>query len=460
MSPDVAIRPGVVSNFQGPLGTGAGSLARDLPETGSWGPSITHENQRLTTISQVPVALSLGHSRRMWPFNRSVKTEKKGLAEPGDDLYALFGIVPTTSGGVRVTPDAALRVPAVGSAIRVISEAVATLDITVKRIETDGTEIVAPDHPVLPFLRDQANDWTDGFSLIRDLVIDALSDDKGGTAFVNRVGDGRIAEIIRYRRGIIDIQFDETTGEPNYKVDARPVSPRNVIHLRSPFGRSPLSLAAESIGVAMALDRHAARLFGRGARPSGALKFPKGMGEDSVKKARSAWRATHEGEDTGGQTAILYDGAEFEPFTFNSTDSQFLENRKFQILEIARAFRVPPAMLFDHDRATWSNGEQQGREFLSYTLEPWLRAVEGALRRALFTDDERATHCIRFDRDDLTRADLSTRSTVINSLIASKVINPNEGRDWLGLPPRAGGDQFLNPNISAAPAKPGDEDAA
>jgi phage portal protein BeeE len=71
------------------------------------------------------------------------------------------------------------------------------------------------------------------------------------------------------------------------------------------------------------------------------------MGEESVRKARLAWRATHEGHDGGGQTAILYDGADFKPFTLASTDAQFLENRKFQILEIARAFRVPPSMLFD-----------------------------------------------------------------------------------------------------------------
>lgn len=412
----------------------------------------THENQRSAASGKLLSVSGTRDNRRMWPFKAKPKIETKGLAEPGDDLYALFGLTPTSTGGVVVTPDAALRVPAVGSAIRVISDAVATLDVSVKRIEADRTEVDAPDHPVLPFLRDQANEWTDGFSMIRDLVIDALSDDKGGVAFVNRLSDGRIAEIIRYRRGVIDVQFDQTTGEPSYKIDARPVPAANVIHLRSPFGRAPLSLAMEAIGTAMALDRHAAKLFGRGARPAGALTFPKGMGEESVKKARAAWRATHEGDDSTGATAILYDGAEFTPFTFNSTDAQFLENRKFQILEIARAFRVPPSMLFDHDRATWSNTEQMGREFLSYTLEPWLRATEGALRRALFSPEDRLRYAIRFDRDDLTRADLSTRATVINSLISSRTINPNEGRAWLGLTPRAGGDEFLNPNISAAPA--------
>lgn len=385
---------------------------------------------------------------------------RKSLASPSDELEAIFGIGPTLS-GASVTATEALKVPAVASAVRIISEAAASLDLAVKEIGPDGTERIVKGHPVLPLLRDQANDWTPGFELIRDLVIDALTCDVGALAWVNRV-NGKVVEIIHYRRGVMSVEFDQATGEPTYRLNSVVVPARDVIHLRAPFGRCPLTLAREAIGVATVMERHAARLFGRGARPSGALKFPKGMGEESVKKARAAWRLTHEGEDSGGRTAILYDGAEFEALTFNSTDAQFLENRKFQILEIARAFRVPPSMLFELDRATWSNTEQMGREFLVYCLEPWLKALEGALRRALIPAEERARLVIRFDRDDLTRADLSTRATVINSLIASRTINPNEGRDWLGLPPRAGGDEFANPNITAAgspaPPPPAEED--
>lgn len=107
------------------------------------------------------------------------------------------------------------------------------------------------------------------------------------------------------------------------------------------------------------------------------MKFPKGMAEDAVKKIRESWRATHESEDSSGRTVILYDGAEFEAITLNSTDAQFLENRKFQVAEIARAFNVPGPMIGDLSQATWSNSEQKGREFLSYTLEPWLRGLGG-----------------------------------------------------------------------------------
>ena len=403
----------------------------------------------------------------MWPFTRAssehvppVLTDAKSLASPSDDLLALFGVLPVADSGIALTPEGALKVPAVGSAIRLISEAAACLDVRVVEIGADGTEKPVNDHPVLGLLRDDANDWTSGFELIRDLVIDALSADAGGLVWVNRV-DGRPVELLRYRNGVVVVEFDQGTGEPSYKIGERPEPAGNFVHLRSPFGRSPLTLYRDAIATAASLDRHAARLFGRGARPSGALMFPKGMGEESVKKARIAWRATHEGEDAGGRTAILYDGATFQPFTFSSVDAQFHQSRSFQILEVARAFRVPPPLLFELERATWGNAEQLGRDFLVYGLEPWLRALEGALRRGLLSEEERTTLAIRFDRDDLTRADLATRANAINSLIASRVLNPNEGRNWLGMAPYEGGNDFANPNITVPPVPDeGGDDAA
>ncbi|WP_035026038.1 phage portal protein [Gemmobacter nectariphilus] len=387
---------------------------------------------------------------RIWPFSRKAsEPETKSLTTAGS-WEELFGVAAPTASGIAVSAGEALRVPVVANAIQLISEAVASLDVMVKRIE-GGAEIDVPGHPVLALLRDEANEWTSGFELIRQIVADALMSDLGGMVWVNRVGD-EPRELLRYRANLI-FDLDTDNGERRYRLGGRVIPARDVIHLLPPLGRAPLSLAREAIGIAVALDRHAGRLFTRGARPSGALMMPAGVKEEAIKAARAAWRAAHEGEDQG-RTAMLYDGMTFQPFTFASTDAQFLENRRFQIEEIARAFNIPAPMVGDLSRATWSNSEQKGREFLSYTLEPWLRGLEGALRRALFSDAERATHVIRFDRDDLTRADLATRATTINSLIASRTINPNEGRDWLGLPPREGGDEFLNPNISQTPATP------
>ena len=381
---------------------------------------------------------------RIWPFTRKAATPETKSISPVDIEY-LAG-----AAGVQVTTADALKVPAVANAIQIISEAVASLDIFVKRIE-GASEVDDEDHALLPLLRSEATEWTSAFEFIRQIMVDALMFNGGGMAWVNRV-DGRPVEIIRYNPGVLSFELDVNTNERRYRRFGSPIPARDVIHLLPPLGRAPLSLAIQAIGTAVALDRHAASLFANGAKPGGILKLPT-MTEAALAAAREAWNLTH-GDGQAGKTAVLLNGAEFVPLTLNSTDAQFLENRKFQVLEIARAFNIPAPMIGDLERATWSNSEQKGREFLSYTLEPWLRALEGALRRALLSDEERQTTVIRFDRDDLTRADLSTRATVIGGLISSQTINPNEARSWIGLPPRDGGDEFRNPHITEAPAAP------
>lgn len=149
---------------------------------------------------------------RIWPFSRKAATpETKSLATPDAALEALFGLTPTTNSGLVLSAQGALRVPVVANAIQLISEAVASLDIFVKRID-GGNEIDEPDHPVLYLLRGEANDWTSGFELIRQIVTDALMHDSGGLAWINRV-NGEPREIIRYRAGTLSFDLDAETGE-------------------------------------------------------------------------------------------------------------------------------------------------------------------------------------------------------------------------------------------------------
>lgn len=387
-------------------------------------------------------------------WNRSkkpIEAKSADLTSPEDWLKEAFGI---SVSGNTITDQDALTVPAVSSAIRLISEAAASLKIEIVAIDEEGNEAVDKTHSLNSLLSGNVNDWTDSFSFIRDLISQALQNDAGGLAWVNRV-DGKPAEIIHYTSGNITCEYATTgTREPSYKLANRPVPSSDIIHLKSPFSKSPLSLAKDAIATAKQMERHAGSLFKNGARPGGVIESPNKLGEAGFKAMKAAWRAAHEGPDHTGKTAFLWDGATFKPLAMNSTDAQFLENRKFGIMEVARAFRVPPAMLYELDRATWSNSEQQGREFLVYTLEPWLRALEGALSRALFNDSERGMWSIRFERDDLTRADLGSRATAYSSLIASRVLNPNEARAWEGLPAYAEGSAFVNPNINTDQVEP------
>lgn len=383
---------------------------------------------------------------KLWPFSRSEPIETRDATVTDEDgvLAALWGGL--SSGSVAISGASALRVPAVASAVRVISEAAASLPVRIMERAEDGTETEDLNHPIGVMLRGDVNGWTSGFELIRDLTAAALTRDFGGIAFVNRVG-GEVREII-YRENMVTVTYDPMTGEPSYRINGEPQKARDILHVRGPFDKCPLTLAAEAIGAAKIMETHAASLFKNGARPGGVIQSPKALGDAGVKAMIKAWRAAHDGADKTGKTAILWDGATFQQMMLNSVDAQFIELRQFQITEVARAFRVPPSMLYQLDRATWSNSEQMGREFLTYTLEPWLRVIEHALARALFTREERQRYRILLDRDDLTRADLTARATAISSLISAKVLNPNEAREWLDLAPYDGGNEYGNPHIN------------
>ena len=392
----------------------------------------------------------------MWPFSRKAEppVEAKSLGDPTAELLELFGAIPASS--VAVSHAEALTVPAVQASVRLISEAAACLDIKVQRRVGAGLKD-APNHPASKILRDRANDWTSGYELVRNLLAQALTDNKGGLAFVTRVG-GAPRELIQYASSVWQVDYDSVTGEPTYRLNNQIVNRDNVIHVRGAFAKCPLSLAAEAIGTAKALERYLSGLFKNGARPGGVIEHPGRLGDTGVKAMLAGWKASYGGSHASGKTALLWEGASFKPLAMTSTDAQFIENRKYQTLEIARAFRVPPSMLYDLDRATWSNASQMGREFLVYSLEPWLKAMESALRRALFTREEQEEYVVVFDRDDLTRADLGERATAYASLVTSRIYSPNELRAWDGAPSYDGGDVFVNPAIE--PSKPATEAAA
>ncbi len=393
----------------------------------------------------------------IWPFNRKAPIEQKSLGNPSEEEIAVLTGAAGSSSTISVAT--ALSVPAVSAAVRLVSEAPAALGCKVVKIE-GGKEVDVPDHPVAVLLRDQVNDYTCAYDFIRDMVASALCYDKGGLAFVNRIG-GEVREIVRYEPAHFTVDYSaDGRQEPSYRINNVPMPAENIIHLRGSFARCAISLAADAITACKNMELHASSLFKNAARPAGVIEIAGKLGDEGLKKMKSAWQSAHEGPANTGKTAVLWDGAKFNPITMNSTDSQFLENRKHQLDEIARAFRVPPSMIYELDRATWSNSEQMGLEFLNYSLEPWLKALEGALRRGLFLPEERKNHRIVFDRDDLTKADLGARATAISSLISVKVINPNEGREWLDLAPYKGGDEFSNPHINTdAPSVPAKDPA-
>lgn len=390
---------------------------------------------------------------------QSIAPEARSLADPAPWLLDLFGATPALS-GVTVSPVNAMRCTPVRAAVEAISESIGGLPLHVYQRDGEARER-ATDHPSYALLHDDANEWTPASLFREQLTRDALLWGNG-FGFINRT-DGQPRELIRLAPSRVSIELDNTTSEPLYRLDGQLIDRANVLHIPAPSidgvsGASPVIQCKEAIGLAMTMEAHAARLFGRGGRPSGLLKFPQRLGAETAKRIRDSWRAAHAGENSGG-TAVLEEGGEFQSLTMTSTDAQFLELWTLAIVEIARVYRVPPHMIFELGRATWGNASEMGASFLRFTLDRWIKVWQGEIRLKLIAPQDRQTFYAEFLLDDLLRADLAARAEAYAKLIAARVLNPNEARARENLPPYEGGNEFINPNTTSTPPKEEQADA-
>ena len=382
-------------------------------------------------------------------FRTKPKVEAKSLSSPEDWLLEIFGSTQSTA-GITVTPASAMKCAPVRRAVQAIAEPVGALPLHVFRRDGENRERDA-EHPVAKVLRDP-NPWTSASDFREQMQRDALLH---GNAYAQIVRvEGKPRELIRLDPGAVSMDCDDY-GAPTYKVtsgDVRMVPREDIFHLKAPStdgikGRSPVVDAAEAIGLALLLEQHGSRLFANGAKPGGVIEIPGAVGDDSIKKIRLAWQASSGGENTG-KTAVLVDGAKFNPAQFNSVDSQYLELRRFAIDEIARVFGVPPSMLFEMGRATWGNAAELWNTFKTLTLSHWLKVWQSEIRLKLFTADERDSFFAEFNVDALLNVDFAARATAYGQYRAMGAMTGNEVRRGLNLPPIAGADTLDNPNIT------------
>jgi HK97 family phage portal protein len=387
--------------------------------------------------------------------------EQKAYSLSDAGIAELFGVRPTFS-GVNMGGNSALYVPAVLQAVRLISETIGSLPCKLYRETAAGKE-AAKDHSAYRIVHRRANEWTGAGELRTVLTADALIHGNG-FARVVRFEDGRPFELHRLKPGKVTIIEDDVTGAPVYRVQEAGGTvdyPHTaILHVPSFLGTSPIAFGKEAIGLAAILERHGAQFFGSGARPTGIISNDKPQGGEAGAKTISNVRASFAEWQKGGGPLFLDSGWTYDQPAMTSTDAQFIENRTFQLAEIARIFNCPPHLLFDLGRATWSNAETMGSTFLALCLRPWLDRWQDAYATVLLSEDEQDTHYFEFVTADLERADAAGRAEIYTKLIAARVLNPNEVRARENLPPYEGGDEFANPNTTTTTTGPAKSDPA
>ena len=361
-----------------------------------------------------------------------------------------------TAAGINVSPETALQCSAVLACVRVISESVASLPLNLFRRMDAGGKIVAAGVPLHNILSEQPNGWMTSFEF-RELMQSWLL--LWGNAYAQiRPGIyGSVTELYplhpsrmkveRLNNGRLRYMYTEpnATTPTTYSQD-------EIFHIRwltqdGVTGYIPANLSKEAIGLARATELHSGAYFGNGARPGIILESDQPIKPDTAQRLRQTWEEMHRGPDRNSRTAVLPYGIKAKELSVDNSTSQLIETRRYQVEEIARAFRVPAYMIGDLTKSSYSSTEQQALDFVTFSLVPWLRRWEACIRRDLIIDDD--TYFAEFDVRGLMRGDNAGRAAYYKELWNLGVLSVNEIRHSEGLNPIENGDKrFVQVNMA------------
>ena len=360
--------------------------------------------------------------------------------------------------GVMVTPDTAMTNAAVYACVRVLAESVASLPLKLYRRRADGGKELATNHALYSVLHDLANSEITSFEMRETLMMHvALRGNAYCELDINGRGDvlglwpitpWRVT-MKRHTDGGLYYHVSLPQGGeavlPQYRVwHIRGLSQNGLL------GMSPVSVMRNAIGLALTTEQLGQAFYGNGATPGGVLEHPGRLGDQAYRRMMESWEGRHKGVSKANRIAILEEGMKYTSIGLSMDDAQFLQTRKFQKSEIASIFRVPPHMIGDLERATFSNIEQQSIDFVVNTLRPWLVRIEQSITRDLIGPIERGKIFAEFSVDGLLRGDIASRYNAYSIGRNGGWLSPNDVRVMENMNPIQGGDAYSTP-LNMAP---------
>ena len=350
--------------------------------------------------------------------------------------------------GEQVDEKSAMQIATVYACVRLLAESVAQLPLHLYKVtEPDGQE-KANDHPLYKILYREPNPEMTSFSYWEAVMTHLLL---WGNSYSQIIRDGKNTvlglypllpenvEIDRTDKGelyyIYHAYTNEVPGETNKDIIFRR---DEILHIpglsfNGLVGFSPIAMMKNSLGTTMAVEKYGSSFFKNGAQPSGVLEHP-GVLKDPA-KIRENWTKAYGGAGNAHRVAVIEEGMTYKPISLPPEDSQFLSTREFGVEEICRIFRVPPHMVQDLKRATFSNIEHQSIDFVVHTLDPWLVRIEKAIVKDLLLEDEKDVYFPKFNVDGLLRGDYKSRMDGYSVGISTGIISPNEARRKENMPP-------------------------
>ena len=374
----------------------------------------------------------------------------------GSSYNFLFG---GSTSGKAVTERTAMQMTAVYSCVRILAEAVAGLPLNLYHYLPDGGKEKSYDHPLYRLLHDEPNPEMSSF-VFRETLMTHLLLWGNAYAQIIRNGKGEVVALYplmpnrmtvdREENGQLYYSYNRSSDEaPTMNGSTVILKPSDVLHIPGLgfdglVGYSPIAMAKNAIGMAIACEEYGAKFFANGAAPGGVLEHP-GTIKDP-QRVREAWQSQFGGSGNSNKIAVLEEGMKYTPIGISPEQAQFLETRKFQINEIARIFRVPPHMVGDLEKSSFSNIEQQSLEFVKYTLDPWVIRWEQSIMRSLLSLEEKTQYFVKFNLEGLLRGDYQSRMTGYATARQNGWMSANDIRELENLdriPTEDGGDLYL-----------------
>ena len=345
------------------------------------------------------------------------KISKRSRFGPDDDYWYQAVVGPTIT-GVEVDEDNAMKFATVFACVRVIAETIASLPLKIYEKVESGGKNEASDHNLYDLLHLQPNPLMTSFQYREAIMVHVLL---WGNAYseIARDGTGRIGALwplnpsrmqIKEGKGEA-LQYEYTPegkNEPTiYKFD-------EILHLpglgyNGVSGKSPIQYHREAIGLGLASQELASRFFGNDASPPFVLKHPGHLGEKAYETLQKNFQKTYGGLSKKFKFAILPEGMTIDKVGMPLAEAQFLETRRFQREEICGIYRVPPHLIGDLSRSTFSNIEQQSLDFVVNCIRPWLVRFEQAINVKLLSKQEQKKYFVEFNVEGLLRGDIQSR---------------------------------------------------
>ena len=359
----------------------------------------------------------------------------------------------STVSGKNVNERSAMQTTTVYACVRILAETIASLPLHIYKNIGDGKE-KANGHPLYRLLHDEPNHEMTSFAFRETLMSHLLL---WGNAYVQIIRDGRgqikalyplmpdRMTVDRDKNGILFYQYMKDN------VGTVPLKPHEVLHVPGLgfdgiIGYSPIAMAKNAVGMALATEEFGAKFFANGAMPGIILKHPNVVKD--IKRLRESWNALYEGSSNAHKTAVLEEGMSADTIGIPPEQAQFLETRKFQVEEICRIYRVPPHLVASLDRATFSNIESQNISFVVHTIRPWLVRLESAFNKSLFSDSEKGVYFTSFNVDGLLRGNYESRMKGYATGIQNGFLSPNDVRELENMNPIENGDVYaMNGNM-------------